>query len=295
MIGTAITNKLISKGHEVIILTRDKSKYTNDSSLSYAEWDLEKQTIERAAIEKADHIINLAGAGVADKRWTEKRKQEIRDSRVKAGQVLVKSLNKIPNKVQSVINASAIGWYGPDGQHRIERPFTESDHAFTDFLGSTCLQWQQSIEPVRELGKRLVIIRTGIVLAKKGGAFPEFVKPLKFGMATILGSGKQIVSWIHINDLVNIYIYAIENADMKGVFNAVAPHPVTNKDLILSIARARKRFFIPVKVPSFVLKTVLGEMSVEVLKSATVSGRKVMDEGFQFQFSNITSAVGSFF
>ena len=295
MIGTAITNKLISKGHEVIILTRDKSKYTNDSSLSYAEWDLEKQTIERAAIEKADHIINLAGAGVADKRWTEKRKQEIRDSRVKAGQVIVKSLSEIPNKVQSVINASAIGWYGPDGQHRIERPFTESDHAFTDFLGSTCLQWQQSIEPVRELGKRLVIIRTGIVLAKKGGAFPEFVKPLKFGMATILGSGKQIVSWIHINDLVNIYIYAIENADMKGVFNAVAPHPVTNKDLILSIARARKRFFIPVKVPSFVLKTVLGEMSVEVLKSATVSGRKVMDEGFQFQFSNITSAVGSFF
>ena len=293
MIGTAITNKLISKGHEVIILTRDKSKYTNDSSLSFAEWDLEKQTIERAAIEKADHIINLAGAGVADKRWTEKRKQEIRDSRVKAGQVLVKSLNEIPNKVQSVINASAIGWYGPDGQHRIERPFTETDHAFTDFLGSTCLQWQQSIEPVRELGKRLVIIRTGIVLAKKGGAFPEFVKPLKFGMATILGSGKQIVSWIHINDLVNIYIYAIENADMKGVFNAVAPHPVTNKDLILSIARARKRFFIPVKVPSFVLKTVLGEMSVEVLKSATVSGRKVMDEGFQFQFSNIASAVQS--
>ena len=293
MIGTAITNKLISKGHEVIILTRDKSKYTNDSSLSFAEWDLEKQTIERAAIEKADHIINLAGAGVADKRWTEKRKQEIRDSRVKAGQVLVKSLNEIPNKVQSVINASAIGWYGPDGQHRIERPFTESDHAFTDFLGSTCLQWQQSIEPVRELGKRLVIIRTGIVLAKKGGAFPEFVKPLKFGMASILGSGKQIVSWIHIDDLVNIYIYAIENADMKGVFNAVAPHPVTNKELILSIARARKKFFIPVKVPSFVLKTVLGEMSVEVLKSATVSGRKVMDEGFQFQFSNIASAVQS--
>lgn len=293
MIGTAIRKKLISKGHEVIILTRDKSKYTNENSLSYAEWDLEKQTIERAAIEKADHVINLAGAGVADKRWTEKRKQEIRDSRVKAGQVLVKSLSEIPNKVQSVINASAIGWYGPDGQHRIERPFTETDHAYTDFLGSTCLQWQQSIEPVRQLGKRLAIIRTGIVLAKEGGAFPEFVKPLKFGTATILGSGKQIVSWIHIDDLVNIYIYAIENADMKGVFNAVAPHPVTNKELILSIARARKKFFIPVKVPSVVLKTVLGEMSVEVLKSATVSGRKVMDEGFQFQFSNISSAVGS--
>lgn len=295
MIGTAIRKKLISKGHEVIILTRDKSKYTNENSLSYAEWDLEKQTIERAAIEKADHVINLAGAGVADKRWTEKRKQEIRDSRVKAGQVLVKSLSEIPNKVQSVINASAIGWYGPDGQHRIERPFTETDHAYTDFLGTTCLQWQQSIEPVRQLGKRLAIIRTGIVLAKEGGAFPEFVKPLKFGTATILGSGKQIVSWIHIDDLVNIYIYAIENADMKGVFNAVAPHPVTNKELILSIARARKKFFIPVKVPSVVLKTVLGEMSVEVLKSATVSGRKILDEGFQFHFSHIDTAVASFF
>jgi uncharacterized protein len=293
LIGTSITKKLVSKGHEVIILTRDKSKYTNTGSVSYAEWDLEKKSVERSAIEKADHIINLAGAGVADKRWTEKRKKEIRDSRVKAGELLVKTLGEIPNKVQSVINASAIGWYGPDGQHRIERSFTESDHAYTDFLGTTCLAWQQSIEPVKALGKRLVIIRTGIVLAKEGGAFPEFVKTLQFRLATILGSGKQIVSWIHIDDLVNIYIYAVENADMKGVFNAVAPNPVSNKELILAIARARRKFFIPVKVPSFVLKTVLGEMSIEVLKSATVSGRKIVDEGYQFQFSNIESALFS--
>ena len=145
------------------------------------------------------------------------------------------------------------------------------------------------------MGKRLVIIRTGIVLAKEGGAFKEFLDPLKFRLATILGSGKQMVSWIHIDDLVNIYIYAVENADMKGVFNAVAPNPVTNKEMILSIARARRKFFIPVKVPSFVLKTVLGEMSIEVLKSATVSGRKIVDEGYQFQFSHIDSAVQSFF
>jgi uncharacterized protein len=171
LIGTAITKKLISKGHDVIILTRDKSKYISAGSVTYAEWDLKKQFIEKFAIESADHIINLAGAGVADKRWKENRKKEIRDSRVSAGQVLVKFLRENQNKVQSVISASAIGWYGPDGQHRIERPFTETDPAYTDFLGTTCLLWQKSIEPVIDLGKRLVLIRTGIVLANRGGAF----------------------------------------------------------------------------------------------------------------------------
>ena len=141
------------------------------------------------------------------------------------------------------------------------------------------------------MGKRLVHIRIGIVLSKDGGALKEFIKPQKFGIAAILGSGKQIISWIHINDLVNIFITAIENETMQGVYNAVAPNPVSNKELTIALAKARDKFYIPVHIPSFLLKLVLGEMSVEVLKSATVSAEKILATGFQFNYARIEDAL----
>jgi uncharacterized protein (TIGR01777 family) len=292
MIGAALTKALLDKGYRVIILSRDAQRKTAEGNVSFGEWNVKKQSIDQRAIESADHIIHLAGAGIADKRWTIQRKQEIADSRIKGGELIVQSLKTISNNVKSVISASAIGWYGPDPVIPNAQPFMENAPAFDDFLGQTCKAWEDSIAPVASLGKRLVTLRTGIVLSSEGGALQEFRKPLRFGFATILGDGKQMISWIHIDDLVNLYIHAIENEDMRGVYNAVAPKPVSNKKLVLQLARTRKgKFFIPVYVPSFVLKGVLGEMSIEVLKSATVSSTKLQHSGFVYSYPDIAAAL----
>jgi len=204
--------------------------------------------------------------------------------------LIVESLKSIPNKVKTVISATAIGWYGPDKNDGKE--FKEDAPASNDFLGETCKQWEAAIEPASFLGKRLVKLRIGIVLSNEGGAYVEFKKPLKFGLATILGSGKQIVSWIHIDDIVRSILFAMENEKMEGVYNAVAPQPASNKEVLLEIVKKeRGKFFIPVHVPSFALKIVLGEMSVEVLKSASVSSEKLQQAGFIFQYPDLSSAI----
>jgi uncharacterized protein (TIGR01777 family) len=289
MIGQALRSELLEKGYRVIILTRNKAKVKSEyPNLIYAEWDVAQMKIDTNAIAQADYIIHLAGAGVADKRWNEKRKQEIVNSRVKSGELLVKSLNEIPNNVKAVISISGIGYYEPDTGGK---PFVESDSPHSDFLADTCVKWEAAIQPVETIGKRLVIFRTGVVLSKKGGAFKEFKKPLQFGFATILGSGKQIISWIYVDDVVKLFLYAIENNLLNGIYNAVAPNPVSNKELILQLAKAKKGFYIPVTVPAFVLKIVVGEVRIEVLKSATVSSAKIESAGFVFQYPTIESAI----
>lgn len=289
-IGQALTRELLAKGYEVIILTRKKN-HQPSGGLSYAEWDIEKQFVDPSAIQKADYIVHLAGANVADGRWTESRKKEILESRTKTAGLLVKGLKEIPNKVRAVVSASGIGWYGEDPRVPNPTPFVETDKADPSFLGETCKLWEASIDPVKDLGKRLVTLRTGIVLGRGGGAYKEFEKPFYFGAATILGNGRQVLSWIHLNDIAGIYLYAIESENMEGVFNAVAPGPVSNKELMMTMKRIKGGLAIPVKVPEFALKIVLGEMSIEVLKSATVSSKKIEAQGYQFQFPTIEAAV----
>jgi uncharacterized protein (TIGR01777 family) len=169
--------------------------------------------------------FTLAGAGIADKRWTKKRKKEIRDSRVKSSGLIVKSLSELPNNVKAVVSASAIGWYGADSVIPNPKPFREDDPPDAGFLGETCREWEAGIEPVTGLGKRLVKLRTAIVMSNAGGALKEFKNPLRFGVAPILGNGRQVMSWIHIDDLVRLYIAAIENEKLEGVYNAAAPYP----------------------------------------------------------------------
>ncbi len=289
LIGSALANELLNRSYDVIILTRSPEKYSNTSRLNYAKWDIEKQTIDGNAITKADYIIHLAGEAIADKRWTLKRKRQIAGSRIKSSALLVKALHDNINNVRAVVSASGVGWYGWQVKGD---PFDENDPAAEDFLGTTCKEWEASIDPVISLGKRLVKFRTGIVLSKDGGAIREFKKPLRFGIATILGNGKQIMSWIHIDDLVRLYIFAIGNERLNGVYNAVSPHPVTNKKLIIQLARSmRGKFYVPIFIPSFILKMVFGELSVEVLKSAAVSCKKIKREGYSFLYPSLTAAL----
>lgn len=293
LVGKALSEALAQRGFRVIILSRRKSANNNEhgnKSISFANWDVKRQTIDKDAIQQSDCIIHLAGASVAEKRWTNKRKLEIVSSRVDSCKLIADSLKKIPNKVSTVIAASAIGWYGADKNN--DYSFVETDPSSEDFLGQTCKQWEAAIEPVSFLEKRLVKFRIGIVLSNEGGAYAEFKKPLRFGVASVLGTGRQIISWVHIDDVVRAILHAIEIEKMEGVYNLVAPKPVSNKELILTMARLIKgKSFFALPVPSFVLKIVLGEMSVEVLKSTRASSQKLQNTGFIFQYADINAAV----
>ncbi|MFN5478262.1 MAG: TIGR01777 family oxidoreductase [Sphingobacteriales bacterium] len=305
MIGTALSKILADNGFNVIIVSRNpletaakhdykaRELYFRDTGkVYYSRWDIDKQYIDPAALAEADYIVHLAGAGVAEKRWTESRKREILESRVRSSEFIVKALKENPNKVRAVVSSSAIGWYGADNG----KPFVETDPHSHDFLGETCSAWEKSISGVTELGKRLVILRTGIVMSNEGGALAEFRKPMRTGVATILGSGNQVISWIHVEDLCRLYMHAIDEKEMSGVYNAVAPNPATNRELTNILAQhVTNGRAITMKVPEFALKLALGEMSMEVLKSATVSSAKVQSTGFQFIYPRLERAIESLY
>ena len=298
LVGQALTNQLLSQGVHVILLTRSissaKKKFSEHPHLDYSVWDPAKKNIDQTIFSRVQHIINLAGAGVADKRWSDARKKEISDSRVQAGGLIAQQLLNHSHTVKTYIGASAIGWYGPDPTtHR--KGFVETDAAYSDFLGATCEKWEASAASLRQTGIRCVTLRIGIVLSPKGGALREFLKPLNVGIATIVGTGKQVVSWIHLQDLVSLFMFAIHQPTVKGIYNAVAPQPVSNLELSRTLAWARGRFFFLIRVPAFVLKVVMGEMSIEVLKSTTVSAEKISQEKFQFNYPSIREALASFF
>ena len=301
MIGTALSRLLMQQGYDVIILSRNpietasqyrasslQNSFRPSGKIFYARWDTDKMFLDAQALSQADYIVHLAGEGVAKKRWTKKRKEEIKKSRTQSSELLFQALSKQPNKVKAVISASAVGWYGQD----TGKPFVETDPVSLDFLGETCKAWEESIDQVQTLGKRLVKYRLGLALSNEGGALVEFKRPARLGVAAVLGSGHQVYSWIHIDDLCRAFVHAIETSEMNGVYNLVAPEPVTNKEMVIGIAQAMNgKFYIPIKVPTFLLKLMLGEMSIEVLKSATVDSSKIQTTGFNFIYSNVKSAL----
>lgn len=290
LVGKQLSQYLITKGYNVIVFTRTLPKI--ESTIQYALWDVKKQTLNIAALQKADYIIHLAGAGVVDKKWTATYKKEIEDSRTQSSQLIIKSLKEHAHKVQAIISASAIGWYGEDKIAGFA--FTEEDPSANDFLGHTCQLWEDSIQPATALGIRVCKLRIGIVLSNNGGALAEFKKPIRLGVAGILGGGNQTISWIHIDDLCHMFLFAIENKAMQGSYNATAPLPVSNKELTLKLAQFMKgAFYIPLYIPSFILKIMMGTRSVEVLKSTTVSCTKIKKEGFTFLYPSIDAALNA--
>jgi uncharacterized protein len=292
LVGKTLVEHLVKKNYHVIILTRSIDNIEKQKNVEYALWDVKNGTIDINAIQKADAIIHLAGAGVMDKKWDEHYMQEIEDSRTKSSALLVKTLQNNTHKVKVIVSSSAIGWYGEDKLSNYY--FVETDKADEGFLGRVCSNWEQSIEAASALNMRVCKLRTGIVLANAGGAYKEFKTSIKYGIAAILGNGKQMVSWIHIDDLCRQFIFAIENENMNGSYNAVAPNPVNNKALTLTIANTIKgEFYIPIHVPTFILKLMLGKRSIEILKSATVSSDKIKAAGFTFLYPSILSAVAT--
>lgn len=295
MVGQQLTKQLRARGYEVIILTRNiPSSPSADAGIRYACWSVKDQQIDIDAVRAADYVIHLAGAGVVDKRWTPAYKQEILTSRTASAQLLVDTVRQHHLRIKAWVNASAIGWYGPDPVHPPTgwKGFTEEAPAHTDYLGETCAAWEASTYPAEALGIRTVRLRIGIVLSSTGGALAEFVKPIRFGIAGVLGSGNQMISWIGVQDLCRMFIHAMENESMQGSYNAVAPQPVSNRTLTLTLAKHLKgNWFIPMPVPAFVLNIMLGESSIEVLKSTTVSAQKITDTGFQFMAPDIRSCI----
>ncbi|MEO9210163.1 MAG: TIGR01777 family oxidoreductase [Ginsengibacter sp.] len=294
LVGTNLTRHLLERKYKVIILTRENGIISNNPNISYHHWDVKNQLMDGGVLDKVDHIIHLAGAGVMDKKWTDEYKKEIINSRTNSAALIINTLKNNVHQVKSFISASAIGYYGEDAPILLLRRegFIETDLPSQGFLSETCVMWEASTEPVKEFGIRLVKLRSGIVLANSGGAFKEFKSPLKFGLATIFGDGKQIMSWIHIDDLCRMFCEAIENIYVEGVYNAVSPEPVSQKSFMIVLAeKMRKKFYSSLYIPQFLLKLFLGKRSIEILKSATVSCKKIKATGFTFLYPTLDAAL----
>ena len=284
LIGSRLTELLIHRNYSVSHLSRKKN---SKDDVSVFKWTPRTGFIEPESIKNADYIINLAGENIGEKKWTLERKKEIIRSRIDAANTLKTALIKNEHYVECIVCASAIGYYKKNDDDLLR----ETDLPGNDFLSTTTQQWESASRQFEELGIRTVILRTGIVLSLKGGALLEMYKPLRFGLAGYFGNGKQYYSWIHIDDLCQMYIKAMEDSDMKGVFNAVSPHPETSKNFIKTFAECKGGFYMLIPVPSFALKVALGEKASVVLDGQKISSKKITDKGFVFQFPQLNEAL----
>ena len=285
LVGTHLSRKLQEMGYEVAILSRTKR---NENKLTTYVWDYNKNEIDKDAINTSDYIIHLAGVNLGERRWTSKRKQLIFDSRIKSSELIYNNIDKENNKLSAFITASAIGYYGAITSYEV---LSETEPPADDFLAQTCKKWEQVADRFTDIGIRAVKIRTGVVLAKQGGALSKIVIPIKLGIGSAIGDGNQYFPWIHIDDLCSIYIKAIEDTQMIGAFNAVAPGHKTNTQFIETIAHnLDKPFWFP-KIPAIAIKVILGKMSGMILTGSRISSDKIKNSGFVFRYPNLESAL----
>ncbi len=283
LIGTRLSQIARTEGHEVVVFSRNPASGTGQKL-----WHPSSGRVDSAAFARLDVMIHLAGAGVADKRWTSARKEEIRSSRVEGTRFLVQCVAAHAPNCSTLVSGSAIGWYGADRAGGA--PFTEEAFAANDFLARTCAAWEaEAMKAAPRM--RVVTVRTGIALGREGGAYPQLSGPLRFGVLPILGGGAQVVSWIHVDDSARLFLHAATAGQMTGPYNGVAPVPVTHRELMHTLAQVKGGVAVRVPVPSVALRTGLGEMSTEVLKSCTVSAEKTLESGFQFKFPELRAAL----
>lgn len=287
LVGTRLSEKLTQLGHSVSHLSR---RANPDAKYPALKWDIQKEEIDPKALE-VDHIIHLAGAGVGDEKWTKKRKEIIYNSRIDSTKLLYQKTKESGTKLKSFISASAIGYYGMDTGDQL---LTESSPAANDFLAQVTADWEAAAIGFESLNIPLTYLRVGVVLSSKGGALVKMAQPIKYGVGAALGSGKQYISWIHIDDICDMLVWLLENKK-AGVYNGVAPNPITNAEVTKAIAKTLKKPLLLPPVPAFVLKLILGEMSSIALGGNKVSAQKLKDEGFKFQFNDIRSALSDIY
>lgn len=284
LVGTRLTELLLQKQYQVSHLGRSRK----EEKISSFQWNVSTGVMDEGAFKNVDTIIHLAGAGVADKRWTEARKKEILESRTKSTALLFEKLKSKTHAIKTVVSASAIGYYGFGESDEI---LTEQNLPGSDFLAQVTKQWEEEVDKISNFGIRTVKLRIGIVLSDRGGALAQMAAPVKWGVGASLGSGKQWVSWIHLDDLCKMFIKAIEDESLSGAYNATGTGYCTNQELTKAIAAAlSKPLWLP-PVPGFVLKIMLGEMAEMVLSGSKVSSQKIQLTGFVHQFKNLDEAV----
>jgi hypothetical protein len=290
LIGKPLTELLITKGYTVHQLSRSLDR--GNKGCKVFKWAVSKMEIDKKCLENVDVIINLAGEGIADKAWTNKRKEEIIKSRTGAIQLLHNVLKSNPNhQVKTFISSSAVGHYGDRG----DEVLTEDSEPGTDFLANTCLAWERAADKIENLHIKLIKFRTGVVLTTDGGALPKMAQPIKLGAGAVLGTGNQWVPWIHLEDAINMYVYALENEHLQGIFNMAAPFPVTNNELTQALAKQLNRPLWLPKVPALALRIMLGEMCWVVLNSNRTSADKIIGTGFNFKFPKLEAALSDIY
>ena len=280
LIGNKLTQLFIENNHEVAILSRKPSKKNE------FKWNIANNTIDEKAFENIDFIIHLAGAGIADERWSKARKKELIDSRVQSANLLFNYVKKLKIPLKGFISASGIGYYGAVTSDTI---FEETANAGNDFLAEICVKWEAAALQFEKEQIPVTILRTGVVLSSSGGALEKMKTPV----ITPLGSGKQYLPWIHIDDLCEIYLKAVEN-NLTGIYNAVAPEHQTSYSFSKELAKSIQKPFVGIPVPSFLLKLMFGEMAIILLEGSKISAKKIEKSGFSFRFNTLEKALKSF-
>ncbi len=287
LVGRAITDLLLSQGHSVHYLTTSRKKIFSKENYKGYYWNPETGEIDLESFDKVTAIINLAGATVS-KRWTTTYKKEIADSRIKSIKTLHKALQGLKSvNIETFVSASAIGIYPNSQDSLYHETETKTD---SSFLGEVVKEWENELNTLNKFGFAVAKIRIGLVLSSEGGALPKMAKPIRNYVGAAFGTGEQWQSWIHIEDLARMFLYLLENK-LGGIFNGVAPNPVTNAKLTREIATTLNRPLIFPNVPKIMMNLALGEMSYILFASQRVSSKKIQDTGFEFYFSNIRGAL----
>jgi uncharacterized protein len=285
LVGKHLTSVLLAEGYSVVHLSRSQGQF---GRVRVYRWDPQQGILDPMALNRVDYIIHLAGANIGEKRWSEKRRKEIVSSRVDSALLLYRIVLENNIKLRAFISASAVGYYGSATTEKI---YTEQDQPASDFLASTCRQWEEAADTFEKSGTRTVKIRSAVVLDKYDSALRRLMMLAKFGFLVRLGNGQQYMPWIHIDDLCGIYLKAIEDQNLSGAVNAVSPQHVSHDEFMKALSSKMKKPVFPFNVPSFFLSLMLGKMSSVVLKGSRISSEKITEAGFNFTFGNLNDAL----
>ena len=284
LIGKSLVDLLLAERHKVKTIGRSSK---SDERFQSFVWNYKEDYIEEGALDGVDVIIHLAGANISSGRWTPQRKKEIVDSRVETTELLFRKVKEQDLPIKSFISASAIGYYGAVTNEFI---YSEEDAPHTDFIADVCVKWEQAAKRFEEIGISTTILRTGVVFGETGSALQKLTLPIKYGVGSPIGSGKQYMPWIHIEDLCEMYLGAVDNK-IKGIYNAVAPNHATNKDVVKTAARVMRRPCFMPNVPTGLMRTIFGAMSAILLEGSRVSAQKIENSGYTFKFPKLESAL----